>query len=137
MAEEYIDLGLPSRTLWKKKNESEQYNFDDAIGQFGYNFPSEEQWKELHDECQWIWNGKGYTVFGPNGKHIVLPAEGYCHLVDSFCAYYMLVSPGACGNYWALATKDFEYAWAIDFDSDSVKMNGHFYSDKLSVRLVK
>lgn len=137
MAEEYIDLGLPSRTLWKKENESEQYNFDDAIGQFGYNFPSEEQWKELHDECQWIWNGKGYTVFGPNGNHIVLPAEGYCHLVDSFCAYYMLVSPSACGNYWALATKDFEYAWAIDFDSDSVKMNGHFYSDKLSVRLVK
>ena len=35
----YVDLGLPSGTLWKDKNESGQYKFQDALKKFGDNLP--------------------------------------------------------------------------------------------------
>lgn len=34
----YVDLGLPSGTLWKNKNEEGFYTYDDAVSKFGSKF---------------------------------------------------------------------------------------------------
>lgn len=74
----YIDLGLPSGTLWKATNESGYYKYDEAMSKFGKNMPSQEQWQELIDYCTWTSRGvhKGYIVMGVNGNSIILPPGG-------------------------------------------------------------
>ncbi len=72
----YIDLGLPSGTLWCNLNEEGLYTHDDAVIRFGDALPTTEQWKELQNSCQWTWNGNGYKIVGPNGASIILPAAG-------------------------------------------------------------
>lgn len=73
----YIDLGLPSGTLWEKTNESGLYTYAQAQSSFGRALPSEEDWQELKDNCQWVWTGNGCRVIGPNRNVLFLPAAGY------------------------------------------------------------
>lgn len=71
----YVDLGLPSGTIWKDRNEDGFYDYDTVVKLFGGKLPSITQLLELKTICQWIWIGNGYKIVGPNGKSIVLPAE--------------------------------------------------------------
>ena len=73
---DYVDLGLPSGTKWKKTNEKNLMPYADAMGLYKGMMPTIEQWQELRDECVWIWSNNGYQVTGTNGKSIWLPAEG-------------------------------------------------------------
>ena len=76
---QYLDLGLPSGTLWPSVNEggdSTFYTYDEAIRNFGNKLPTKEQLQELNDKCTWTWTGSGYKVVGPNGNSIYLPAAG-------------------------------------------------------------
>ncbi|MCQ2271186.1 MAG: hypothetical protein MJZ72_00120 [Bacteroidales bacterium] len=41
-AQEYVDLGLPSGTKWKDKNESGFYDYDAAVRSFGSKLPTKE-----------------------------------------------------------------------------------------------
>ena len=52
---------------------------DPATANWGANWtmPTNEQLKELIEKCTWEFTGTGYTVTGPNGKSIFLPAAGY------------------------------------------------------------
>ena len=76
---EYVDLGLPSGTLWKVCNETETYyTHDEAVRQFSGQLPTREQFKELETYCTWTWKGKKYVVKGRNGKSVSFPAEGNC-----------------------------------------------------------
>ena len=78
MAQDYVDLGLPSGTLWKRQNESGFYTYEEAINRFGNKLPERHHLVELKDECTWIWmEDYGYKVVGPNGNSITLPAAGY------------------------------------------------------------
>lgn len=72
----YVDLGLPSGTMWKEFNANGFYTYDDAVSQFGKRLPTKEQWEELRAECQWSWTGGGCKITGPNGNSITLPAAG-------------------------------------------------------------
>ncbi len=72
----YVDLGLPSGTLWAVQNEEGYLTFDEAVEQFGAALPTEEQFRELLKECKWSWNGSGYTFVGPNGESLIIPAAG-------------------------------------------------------------
>ncbi len=72
----YVDLGLPSGTLWKDRNEEGYYTYDQAKNEFD-NLPSKEQCEELKSLCDWSWTGSGYDVVGPNGHSIFLPAAGF------------------------------------------------------------
>lgn len=75
--EGYVDLGLPSGTLWKTTNESGGfYSYQQAVNKYGENLPAMWQWEELDQQCKWIWTGNGYTVEGPNGNTIFLPVTG-------------------------------------------------------------
>lgn len=75
----YVDLGLPSGTLWKDQNEDASFNFyyDKAISKYRGKLPSKGQFEELKDYCIWTWIGNGYMVKGPNGNYIILPAMGW------------------------------------------------------------
>lgn len=99
----YIDLGLPSKTLWADRNigaekpedYGEYYNFDAAQK---YNCPTKEQFKELVEYCDWKWvtynNINGYLVIGKNGNSIFLPAGG--HFENDLC-----YDEGCIGRYWS------------------------------------
>ena len=99
----WIDLGLPSGTLWRCCNEGAStpeayggyFTFDQAQA---YNPPSLDQLKELAKSGIRVWttqNGvKGIRYKGPNGCMIFLPAAGYVRNGE-------LVSVGSYGMYWS------------------------------------
>lgn len=85
-AQSYVDLGLPSGTMWKSSNERHPsyngYAFlteDEMVSLFGGHFFRNMDWEEVEQECiGWYWTGSGYRVTGPNGNSIILPASDYC-----------------------------------------------------------
>ena len=76
-AQGWIDLDLPSGTLWKDMNESGYYSENYAIEKFGNSLPTKEMWRELKENCKWEWEGSGYSVVGGNGHSIFIPADGF------------------------------------------------------------
>ena len=129
---DYVDLGLPSGTLWKSKNEKGMYyTYDEAVSQFGDKLPTREQFAELQAFCTWTWNGKGYVVKGDNGNSIILPAAGRRNCNGD--VRYV----GTYGGYWSSTPYNSDYAWFLDFDSSKVLRS---YNDRclgLSVRFVQ
>jgi serine/threonine protein kinase len=129
----YVDLGLPSGTLWKDKNEGGGfYTYDEAVSKFGDRLPTKAQFEELNSKCQWSWTGSGYKVTGPNGNSIVLPAAGYRHCGGS--VYYYV---GSRGYYWSSSPDGSDDAWYLDFDSGEVGMYNYDRCLGSSVRLVQ
>lgn len=51
-ATEYIDLGLPSGTLWATKTQYSNMTWDNAISRFGNRVPTMNQYKELLAHCK-------------------------------------------------------------------------------------
>ena len=76
---EFIDLGLPSGRLWAKENEEGYFTYDKAKEKFGEMLPKPEAFKELWENCQWLWDvkNKGMIVVGLNKNTIFLPTWGY------------------------------------------------------------
>ena len=128
----YVDLGLPSGTLWKKDNEAGGfYTYDLAIAKFGNSLPTKEQWEELKSSCRWTWTGNGYRVEGPNGQSIVLPAAGYRNCSGS------VNDVGSNGNYWSSTPGGSDSAWDLYFSSSRVSMSHGSRCYGQSVRLVR
>lgn len=128
----YVDLGLPSGTLWKAENEDcGLIKYDQAVNFYGSNLPTKEQWEELKDICLWTWAGNGYKVKGKSGESITLPAAG-----DRFCDG-TLSRVGSGGNYWSSTPDDSEDAWGLYFYSGGVGMDSYLRCYSQSVRLVK
>ena len=76
---EFVDLGLPSGTLWAKENIKEDgrtffKEYKPAVGAV----PTYANWRELSEMCNWEWNEANheYIVRGKNGNSIRLPAVG-------------------------------------------------------------
>lgn len=95
---EYIDLGLPSGTLWATENEEGFYTFDEANEKFGENMPLKEDGEELFRECFHRWDDKrkGIEILSPfNGNRLFFPALGYRSYGNG--KFY---SAGSNGNYW-------------------------------------
>ena len=125
-AQSFVDLGLPSGTLWKDKNESGFYTYRLAFDKYGNKLPDKDQWEELKNLCRWVWDGenRGYIVVGPNGKYIFLPADG---VRWSDKENYAPNSVGSEGWYWSSTPfneiKDFN--WALQFEwFNQIKMQG-------------
>ena len=119
LSQGFVDLGLPSGTLWKNANEGGDYvayTYKEAVSRFGNKLPTKEQLEELKNKCTWTWKGNGYKVTGPSGDHILLSAAG-----DRYC-------PGSGGYsstdgiYWSSTLDDLGYAWYLYFNSDQVYM---------------
>lgn len=127
----YVDLGLPSGTLWKAINEIGFYDYDSAFRKYGKSMPSRDQWEELKDYCTWQWTGKGYRVSADNGKYIVLPATGYRHCSGG------VSNVGFWGYYWSSTLSGSEEVWLLYFNSDNIQMGSEERCDGQSVRLVQ
>lgn len=77
-ADEYVNLGLASGTLWRAGNENcGLITYEQAMSRYGSNLPTKEQWEELVNSCTWTWTGDGYNVTGPNNETIYFHAYGY------------------------------------------------------------
>lgn len=130
----YIDLGLPSGTLWADTNEEGYFTFDEAKEQFGDALPTIEQWQELINECEWLWSVKrmGMEVGGKNGNSIFLPATGYR-------AGSRLYNAGSGGYCWssALSTGRPDDAYSVYFFSDDVFLSNYCRYNGRPVRLIK
>ena len=80
---EYVDLGLPSGTLWSTSYEKmdEQILFLPFQEAVVYAIPSEEQWKELISTCRWSYRSisnksREYICIGPNGNSLSFYSVG-------------------------------------------------------------
>lgn len=130
--DDYVDLGLPSGTLWKSKNEKGGFKtYDEAIAQFGNKLPTLEQWEELKGMCEWQWTGKGYKVIGDNGNFIILPAAG-CRNCDG-----SVESVGSTGYYWSSTPKDSDRACCLRFDYGRYEVIRPYRCHGFSVCLVQ
>lgn len=127
----FVDLGLPSGTLWKDRNEEGFYNLEQALSAFGSSIPAVEQFKELKRCCRWSWTGSGYKVTGPNGKSLLLPAVGYRDCDD--CIY----DEGTAGNYWSSTPFAPDYGWYMYISASEVGTDGNYHCVSLTVRLVR
>ena len=137
--DEYVDLGLPSGTLWATRN----IGANSPVEYYGYNgftdnkrkldpeddaayvnwgsswrMPTKKQQNELRDKCTWTWTTldgvNGRLVTGPNGNTIFLPAAGECS--DSGLRH-----DGSWGYYWS--SELYFYT-----DGSDVAQELHFYS---------
>ncbi len=94
---EFVDLGLPSGTLWAKEYEKTEEGsllilpYDKANL---LSIPSQDLWEELRDNCVWHEDNKYrnntwvrvYECVGPNGNRIEFTATGY--KCSDNCLYY-------------------------------------------------
>ncbi|MBO6074657.1 MAG: hypothetical protein J6P74_05950 [Paludibacteraceae bacterium] len=127
----YVDLGLPSGTLWKAENEDcGLITYDQAYNFYGNSLPTKEQLQELKDHCLWTLQGNGYKVKGKNGESIFLPASGYRECDGSMWNYWI-------GRYWSSTLDDSELAWCLDLFSNGVVMSYGKRCGGQSVRLVR
>lgn len=133
---DYVDLGLPSGTLWKNVNEggdNAHYTYDEAVSRFGNKLPTKQQLQELINKCTWKFifqNGRYLCkVTGPNGKSIFLQGVGSINCNSNSGL------PG--GHYWSSTPYDSDFASCLSFVPNEVNLYIDFHCDRLSVRLVQ
>jgi hypothetical protein len=133
----YVDLGLPSGTLWKKEKEEGYYNYDEAVRIFSDRLPTDHQLMELKRYCRWVWNGRGYKVIGPNEEFIYFPALGQCWRSKGLGN---VKNENSDGFYWSSTPCSSSFAWVLYFNSNNVNVQlGNRCSDRCyhySVRLI-
>jgi hypothetical protein len=145
--EGYVDLGLPSGTLWKTTNETNPndpehdfYTYDEAVAAFGDNMPTKQQLQELIEECQWTLDDAQnvVTFTGPNGNTLVLPRKGK-RSTNGVVYYDGSDGEPAGASYWSGTAIDATYAWRLD--SGGFASGVYMYDGKrgagASIRLVK
>ena len=111
----WVDLGLPSGTLWAAEPENGEYTCDEAIHKFSNHIPTKEQWEELIEYCNYeeiplSYSGKeikGYVFIGSNGNRIYLYASGL----------YNGVGIGLMGIYLSRTKFDNQTFWCMFFSS--------------------
>jgi hypothetical protein len=135
--EGYVDLGLPSGTLWKTENElnpadtNDFYTYDEAVASFSYNLPTKQQMNELIENCQWT-SDKDHSIAiatGPNGNTLVMPLMG-----KRACSGNVL-GVGDNGNYWSSTAIDEERANRLDIVGKNVYVYDGMRCAGASVRL--
>ena len=127
---EFVDLGLPSGTLWAKHNvcahKRRHFTHSQAMEiarDLHCKLPLKENFEELINLCKWKWMklfGKvaRYKVTGPSGKSIFLSASGYDGTT--------LIYSGISGYYWSADFYSNFNVYCLYFDSSSKYMN--YYS---------
>lgn len=83
---EFVDLGLPSGTLWAKDYEQSEGKtmYLPYCQANGMGIPTEELWNELLEHCKWqgIYSSTGVSFYGvscigPNGNVIKFRSKGF------------------------------------------------------------
>ena len=143
-AAEYVDLGLPSGTLWA----ADYVKSDDgsrAYIPYGQaeplNIPTKEQWLELKESCKFgvVRDGDRLAklIFkGPNGNILSFETTGYIDVSDKFgpnSIYFWIKSEYEEGSLEREAVIIYDYAHIRGLENISQKFVGF----GLPVRLVK
>jgi hypothetical protein len=130
---EYVDLGLPSGTLWSNDYEKmdEKTLFLTYEKAEGYSLPSVKQCEELFSKCRWTYTRtSGFTCIGPNGNIIRFRHTGFMKIegkIIRFDQCYMWLSFDDSGT-----TKK-----GMVQDGAVMKISDVFMGYRLPVRLVK
>lgn len=76
---EYIDLGLPSGTLWAKNDESIDGKriYLPYVSALHMYLPTAEQWNELQNDCLWTLEDGKFCCTGPNGNVLKFSDTGF------------------------------------------------------------
>lgn len=102
-----------------------------------YRMPTNDQFKELIDECKWEWttqNGvNGMMITGHNGNSIFLPAAG---IRSGDYDDGRLYDVGSGGDYWSASPYDEGDAGALYFYSGYWNCNFNYRSTGRAVRPV-
>lgn len=144
----YVDLGLPSGTLWSKKNAKDQIVESEYFSHIELDkmledccVPTKEQFEELMNYCTWKWEGKGYTVTGQNGQSIYLPAAGHSDFQRWWNGDKTVDDLGVKGYYWTStrsdANSDENYIALVFGDKTHIFMMPFKKNVFISVRLVR
>ena len=144
---EFVDLGLPSGTLWSSdyvKDDNGKVIYVTQENNAAYEIPTYEQFKELMDECKWEqkseknWTESGFYYWyelaiclGPNGNKITFEKTGYYEATDSLTRTREIF-------FW-LNNKEYFHnnCASITFNSLNIGSEKMFSGYKLPIRLVK
>lgn len=118
-SDDYVDLGLPSGTLWSSTNaggNAAYYTYDEAINLFGDKLPTQVQFEELINGCMWYWEDGGFKIVGPNGNDIYMPAMGFRYNDGDY--YYV----GTNGTYLSSTIDTVDYVSVLIYNSHLANM---------------
>lgn len=144
---EFVDLGLPSGTLWSSdyvKDDNDKTIYVTQENSTDYAIPTYEQFKELMDECKWEqkskknWTEGGFynwhewaICLGPNGNKITFESTGYYEATDSLTRSSEIF-------FWLNNKEYFHRNCAcITLNSLNIGSENVFSGYKLPIRLVK
>ncbi len=112
--------GANSATLGKEVSDfsgNEEYDVARATWGGTWRVPTKAEIEELINDCTWNWETinevNGYTVKGPNGNSIFLPAGGYKALTVSYF--------GANGSYWCSTPSDTNNAYYLCISTNNYR----------------
>ena len=143
---EYIDLGLPSRTLWST-------DYEKLDGKYLYlpyekaeylKIPTKEQWEELKTSCKWEYDIDNYYDFiccrcvGPNGQILKFERTGRIITegnVDEWEAFFWIEDDSDLNEKNSIHM--FNYGKEIDKEIGKCDLSKNFSGYKLPVRLVR
>lgn len=69
LSSDWVDLGLPSGTLWKRNNENGYFTNDEAKRLYRKKLPSIDQFTELVKHCRAVWSD-GWFRWEKKGRYI-------------------------------------------------------------------
>lgn len=112
MGKEYVDMGLPSGTLWASENEKGYFNFDEAVEKFGNNLPARWQFCELveNSDCYFDTDENAFVFESNfNGNMVKFSTLGY-RIFDG----NEFIGVDQYGDYWSRTPHtNGEDAWHI------------------------
>ena len=114
---EFVDLGLPSGTLWSKEFEKEESNimFVPFIQAKRYCLPTREQWEELVNCCEKGWYGQLIRFTGKNGETLDFPKTGRIKTIyEDGNKSFLWLEEETIDNESALVEMDSPWSWNIE-----------------------
>ena len=144
---EFVDLGLPSGTLWSSdyvKDDKANAIYVTQENSADYEIPTYEQFKELMDECKWEqkseknWTESGFYYWhdwaiclGPNGNKITFEKTGLYEATDCLARKEEIL-------FW-LNNKQFFHRNCANITLNNLEVGSEniFSGYKLPIRLVK
>ena len=143
---EYIDLGLPSRTLWSTDYEEldRKYLYLPYEKAEYLKIPTKEQWEELKTSCKWEYDIDNYYDFiccrcvGPNGQILKFEWTGRIITegnVDEWEAFFWIEDDSDLNEKNSIHMFNYLKRSAKEFGKCELSKN--FSGYKLPVRLVR
>lgn len=133
---EFVDLGLPSGTLWASDYEM----IDGKVAFMPYLkasqlcIPTERQWQELKEKCQWQYpsrNRERFDCIGPNGNSISFTLTGY-ETIEGEMHYSQF------SDFWVLDSDNGHNKMAVEMRGDIYMQILHYFMGyRLPVRQIR